>query len=134
MSRVETLLARCGLPHRDVRSSPAEFYVGTADGDRIAVGGLEPGGSAGLLRSVAVAESVRGRGYGTAMCDELESVATTAGMGALYLLTTTAADFFAARGYEPVSRTDAPPAIRGTTEFAEICPDSATCMRLTLDG
>ncbi|WP_228434553.1 hypothetical protein [Natrarchaeobaculum aegyptiacum] len=48
---------------------------------------------------------------------------------ALYLLTTTAVDFFAARGYDEIDRADAPDAIRNTTEFADLCPSSATCMR-----
>jgi amino-acid N-acetyltransferase len=130
---VETLLAKCDLPHGDVRSSPADFFVGLADGERVAVGGVEPAGDHGLIRSVAVASSVRGRGYGTAMCDELEAAARREGLDALYLLTTTAAEFFAGRGYEPVPRRAAPPAVRRTREFAEICPDSATCMRKPLD-
>ncbi|MFB6160922.1 MAG: arsenic resistance N-acetyltransferase ArsN2 [Haloferacaceae archaeon] len=129
---VERLLARAGLPHEDVRSSPVEFRVGTADGDRVAVGGVEPAGDAGLLRSVAVDDAVRGRGYGTAMCDELEAAAARDGVDALYLLTTTAAAFFADRGYGAVPRSDAPAAVRGTREFAEVCPDSATCMRKRL--
>jgi amino-acid N-acetyltransferase len=50
----------------------------------------------------------------------------------LYLLTTTAAAFFARHGYETVERDTVPARIRGTTEFDDLCPDSAVCMRKRL--
>lgn len=129
---VETLLARNDLPTADVRSKPGCFYVGYDGPDRVAVGGIEPCDEVGLLRSLAVEESARGQGYGTAMCDELAAIARDAGIETLYLLTTTAADFFADRGYVTVDRADVPPAIRETTEFADLCPETATCMRRSL--
>jgi amino-acid N-acetyltransferase len=46
----------------------------------------------------------------------------------LYLLTTTAREFFAGRGYRAIDRADAPERIRGTTEFSDLCPASATAM------
>jgi amino-acid N-acetyltransferase len=81
---------------------------------------------------VVVEESVRGAGYGTALCDELEAQAAADGIDALYLLTTTAAGFFEARGYEAIDRNEAPPLIRQTTEFEDLCPASATCMKKSL--
>ena len=133
LSYVEALLEREDLPARDVRSSPAAFYVAEdADGDRVGVGGVERYGTAGLLRSVVVAPSVRGDGYGTALCDALEARTREDGVETLYLLTTTAAGFFAGRGYAAVDRDDAPAAIRSTTEFEDLCPASATCMRKRL--
>ncbi|MFC6823854.1 arsenic resistance N-acetyltransferase ArsN2 [Halopelagius fulvigenes] len=132
LSYVETLLEANGLPSRDVRSKPDCFYVGYADGDALGVGGVETYENSGLLRSVAVEESARGEGYGTALCDALEAEARDAGVGTLYLLTTTAAVFFAGRGYEELERADAPAEIRRTTEFEELCPASAVCMRKSL--
>ena len=112
---VEALLERNGLPSRDVRARPEQFYYATAEGERVGIGGLEPYGSVGLLRSVAVEAAKRGHGYGSAICEALESKARTNGVETLYLLTTTAAAFFDARGYETVDRADAPAAIRQTT-------------------
>jgi amino-acid N-acetyltransferase len=129
---VEDLLSANDLPAADVRAKPDCFYVGY-DGDApVCAGGVERYGADGLLRSVVVEQSARGRGIGTALCDELEARAAADGVETLYLLTTTATDFFAGRGYVEVAREDAPPAIRGTTEFAELCPDTATCMRRAL--
>lgn len=132
LSYVESMLDETGLPSRDVRSKPDCFYVGYADGDAVAVGGIEAYGTAGLLRSVAVDDSKRGEGFGTAMCDALEAEARAAGVETLYLLTTTAAEFFADRGYEERERSDAPDSIRETTEFDDICPATAVCMRKPL--
>lgn len=129
---IESLLERNGLPTEDVEGNLDWFYVGYADGTRVGIGGIERYGRVGLLRSVVVEQSVRGRGFGTALCAELETVARNAGVETLYVLTTTAAEFFAARGYVPVDRTTVPPAIEETTEFAELCPTTATCLKKSL--
>lgn len=134
LSYVETLLAENDLPSADVRTSPARFYVGYDGDDRVGIGGIERYGTDGLLRSVVVERSARGNGYGTALCDALERRARADGLETLYLLTTTAAGFFAGRGYEELERADAPAAIRETTEFDELCPASATCLRTSLTG
>lgn len=132
LSYVESLLESNDLPTRDVRSKPDCFFVGY-DGDTpVGVGGIEVYDSVGLLRSVAVERSARGRGVGTAICEALESRARSRGVESLYLLTTTAAEFFADRGYEERERSDAPETIRRTDEFDELCPVSATCMSKSL--
>jgi amino-acid N-acetyltransferase len=50
----------------------------------------------------------------------------------LYLLTTTAENYFPSFGFEVANRNDAPEPIRETTEFTTACPASATMMRLDL--
>lgn len=132
-SRVESLLAANGLPHDDVRDGPAAFYGIVEDGDVIAIGGLEATGSVGLLRSVVVEESHHDRGLGSRMCDAVEGIARDEGVQSLYLLTTTAAGFFRERGYTELDRSEAPQAIRETTEFADACPSTAAFMRKSLD-
>jgi amino-acid N-acetyltransferase len=132
LSYVETLLSEHGLPSADVRSTPTAFYLARDGDDRVGVGGVEPRGTDGLLRSVVVEPSVRGEGYGSGLCVALEDRARTDGIDTLYLLTTTAAEFFGARGYEPIDRADAPPSIRATTQFDDLCPATATCMRKRL--
>lgn len=136
LDRVEALLEANGLPYRDVRASDGRFFVAESDADAdaecVGVGGVETYGPNGLLRSVAVAESNRGRGVGTALCDALEDHARANGVETLYLLTATAAAFFRRRGYEAVDRGTAPSTIQRTTEFADLCPRSATCMRKDL--
>lgn len=132
LSYVEERLEANGLPSRDVRSKPDCFYVGYDGAERVGVAGVERYGSDGLLRSVVVEEDERDRGYGTALCAAVEARAASGGVDALYLLTTTAADFFADREYAEIDRDAAPEAIRRTTEFDELCPASAACMTKSL--
>lgn len=129
---VERLLAANGLPADDVRTKPDCFHVGYRDCEPVGVGGIEPYGPDGLLRSVVIEPSARGDGLGTALCEALEASAAADGVRTLYLLTTTAVEFFGDRGYVEIDREAAPPAIRGTNEFTDLCPASATCMRKAL--
>ncbi|MDS0474077.1 arsenic resistance N-acetyltransferase ArsN2 [Natrinema sp. 1APR25-10V2] len=132
IDRVEALLKANELPYRDVRAKPGCFFVAVDGTEFIGVGGIERYESDGLLRSVVTKQSVRGRGYGSAVCDELEAHARKNGIATLYLLTTTAAEFFRQRGYEAIDREEAPSEIRETTEFTDLCPSSATCMKKSL--
>ena len=129
MARVATLLAKNDLPYRDIRTEPVTFVGAVVAGDLVGVGGLERYDAVGLLRSVVVEESFQGQGLGTRLCDELEAQAQETGIESLYLLTTTAAEFFRARGYDEVDRSEAPSPIQDTSEFQDLCPVSARCMR-----
>jgi amino-acid N-acetyltransferase len=131
---LEALLEANDLPNRNLRSGPGQFFLARAEAERIGGGGLESYGSKALLRSVVIAEPHRGRGYGVALCDGLEARARTNGVETLYLLTTTADAFFREFGYEEIDREVVPPEIQETTEFADLCPQSATCMRKALDN
>jgi amino-acid N-acetyltransferase len=62
-----------------------------------------------------------------------EAAARQAGVGALYLLTTTAADYFRLRGYSDVARAAVPPAVAGHAQFRSLCPASATCLRKEME-
>ena len=132
LAYVERRLVGNDLPAEDVRSKPDCFYVGYAGDEPVGVGGIEVYGRDGLLRSVVIEDSARGNGYGTALCDGLEDEASAANVATLYLLTATAADFFADRGYEEIERTDAPAAIQRTAEFDDLCPTTATCLKKSL--
>jgi amino-acid N-acetyltransferase len=129
---VERLLARNDLPTADVREKSDRFFVAFADGAAVGVGGVEPFPPDGLLRSVVVESSRRGEGVGAALCDRLEERAAAGGIDTLYLLTTTAREFFAARGYETVDRAAVPASIRETGQFESLCPSTAVCMRRRL--
>lgn len=126
---VEGVLLRNNLPAQDVRSKPDCFYVGYTGDERVGIGGFERYGTDGLLRSVVVEESNRGEGLGIALYEALEARASAAGIETLYLLTTTASEFFADRGYREIDRNSAPDSIQQTTEFRFLCPMTAVCMR-----
>jgi amino-acid N-acetyltransferase len=133
IDRVEAMVAANDLPTRDIRGSSGSFFL-AAVGDRtVGVGGIECYDGDGLLRSVVVSDPFRGEGYGRSLCDALEARARAEGVETLYLLTTTAAGFFRRCGYEECSRDSVPESIRATTQFAELCPLTASCLRKRLD-
>ena len=127
---VQDLLRTVGLPHDDLTPAHLE-HVLVARGDDTLHGvvGLEPWGEVALLRSLAVVPNARGQGLGTRLVEAIEQRARQEGIRTLYLLTTTAASYFQARGYEHVERDALPRAIQQTDEAARLCPDSALCMR-----
>jgi amino-acid N-acetyltransferase len=127
------LLAQCELPASDL--SPellSHFWLLRHHDDVIGSIGLQPLGEVGLLRSLAVHRSQRGHGHGSRLLTWLEDAACDLGIDTLYLLTTTAEAYFAARGYRPVSRQHAPLPLQQTTEFQALCPDTAVCMAKVL--
>jgi amino-acid N-acetyltransferase len=128
------LLRRCRLPLDGVAEWLGTNYVVARDADDVMVGvaGAEVYGSAGLLRSVAVADACRRRGLGQRLVENRIDWARRRGLTELYLLTTTAAGFFPRLGFAVVQRTSAPPSVQASPEFAMVCPSSAVAMRLSL--
>lgn len=126
---IRELLAVSGLPGEDLTPAHLDsFWVCRDAAGLVGVVGLEPHGRTALLRSLAVREDGRGGGLGAALLAHAESQAAALGVDTLYLLTTTAERFFAARGYAVTSRDAAPPEIEATSEFAGLCPSSSICM------
>lgn len=123
------LLADAQLPTADVTDRSLEhfFFAGSADAP-IGIVGLELGPPCGLLRSLAVDASSRSSGLGSELLATAERHARDMGVSALYLLTTTAEAYFAKRGYSRISRSEAPPFISASAEFANLCPASAAFM------
>jgi N-acetylglutamate synthase-like GNAT family acetyltransferase len=130
---IHQLLERSALPTRDLGQSRPEFLVARDGTGMVGAAGLEIHGKAGLLRSVAVAEGLRGTGLGRALVEAVEAAARRHGLRELVLLTETAPDFFARLGYADIARDEAPEAMRDSAEFRSLCPQSARCMRKRLD-
>lgn len=126
------LLSSHDLPTEDLSGKTSSLFVLEADGAIIGSGGVEIFGKIGLLRSVAVMESLRGEGFGELICREIFNRMRVQGLKELYLLTTTAPGFFERVGFTRIDRNDAPVDIRGTTEFSTLCPTSAVCMTMRL--
>lgn len=129
LAGIRWLLSSEDLPIEDLtEDSIRHFLVVRDSAGVIGAVGLELHGRVVLLRSLVVAWDQRKRGLGLALADAAESLANELGASAIYLLTTTAADFFAARSFRIVARDEVPAEIKGTTEFAALCPSTATVM------
>ena len=127
------LLVACGLPVDDIGpSSPADFFAIRKEDGIVAVVGLERYPPVGLLRSLAVAPAWRGSGLAAQLLAFAKSFAGAHGVASLFLLTTTAGDYFAGKGYAPALRREAPPAIQATSQFSTLCPASSAFLGKTL--
>ena len=133
-SAVRRLLQERNLPLDGAEQHLASFLVATEEGKGAVVGavGLERYGDIGLLRSLAVAENLGKHGVGTALVHALIEQARGSGMRALFLLTTTAADWFPRFGFISVRREDLPASLAASDELRGACPASAVAMRLSL--
>jgi arsenate reductase len=130
---ITSLLAASGLPTEGIADHLATALVARDGTSVVASAVLEVYGDSALLRSVAVAATHRRRGLGERIVRAAMDTARSRGIRTVYLLTTTAADFFARRlGFRPVSRADVPDGVRVSAEFSRLCPDSATAMMRTL--
>ena len=132
---LRTLLERCDLPVEDLRSEHLEHFVVCRRGDQL-VGtvGLELYGEHALLRSLAVAPELRGKGVGHELWAHIQVEAARAGIRRLYLLTTTADGLFKRWGFSRVDRSTVPPGIQQTPEYSALCPSTAVVMAMDVAG
>lgn len=129
LEKLQTFLQQNQLPYQDVTLEGSLYFTLTDEQHRlIGSGGLELYGKDALLRSLAVDEKYRGEKKGAQLVDDLLSKAKSMKIENIFLLTETARDFFAKKGFQLVERSVVPPSIRESTEFVSVCPQSAACM------
>ena len=128
----EKLLGSNGLPYQDISSKIDCLFVGYSGSRNVGIGGVEVYGDYGLLRSLVIDVSSRGKGYGRALSLKLIEYAKQVGIRDLYLLTITADSFFEKIGFERIHRDEAPEIIRKTSEFSKLCPSSSICMKMRI--
>ena len=127
------LLGRAELTEQDVAERWGHYFVVREDDGRVVgVAGLEVHGEDGLLRSVAVDADYRGQGLATSLVDAALERAKILNLRAVYLLTTTARDYFARREFVDCARETAPAAVRESWEFRAGCPSTAAFMNRTV--
>ena len=128
LSAVEGLLSASDLPLDGVRENFSSFIVAEDRGAVRGAIGLERFGSVALLRSAIVAPDNRGSGIGSRLVEQVLERATEEGIEELYLLTTTAEEYFPRFGFKRTTRTAVPDAIKASAEFQGACPDTAVVM------
>ncbi|MBD3402460.1 GNAT family N-acetyltransferase, partial [candidate division GN15 bacterium] len=126
---ISALLADNGLPTQDLSQRLDDLVVATQVDLLVGVGGLEIHGRYGLLRSIVTTERFRGKGLGRQITEHLLNRASDNALDEVYLLTTTAVAWFRKLGFERVARDEVPAEIKQTREYAELCPQSAVCMK-----
>jgi amino-acid N-acetyltransferase len=114
------ILQQNGLPFSDVPEKREALFLARSRGAVVGIGGMEVLGESGLLRSLAVKQDERNKGYGRAITMRLMDYAASSGVKELYLMTTTATAFFERLGFTRIGRDRAPRAITKTSEFSSL--------------
>ena len=137
---IKELLQHYSLPVADISaSSGIDFFSAYERSQLIGVIGLEtpPAGNtankhngmrSALLRSLAVAPEFARQKVGQSLLSHLEEVASQRHITHLYLLTETAQQWFAGRGYRVMERDRTPDELKNCAEFTSLCPASAVLM------
>jgi len=134
LSVVEGLLEASDLPVDGVRENFSNFIVAEEESDIAGAIGFEQFDSIALLRSAVVSPAHRGGGIGQRLVEELLNRAEKSGIEQLYLLTTTAEDYFLRFGFERTTRAAVPDSVKASAEFQGACPDTATVMTRNTRG
>jgi amino-acid N-acetyltransferase len=132
LEAVRQLLIASDLPVDGVEENFADFIV-AQEGDAISGAiGLECYGATGLLRSAVVSPDARGTGLGSQLVNSILDRASTRGIRDVYLLTTTAEEYFPKFGFKRAARAEVPASLKASREFQGACPDTAILMKHAL--
>jgi amino-acid N-acetyltransferase len=129
---IAALLEASHLPLDGLREHLATALVARQNGTIVGSAALEVYPDGALLRSVAVSPGQQGSGLGHALTSAAIRMAEDLRIPAMYLLTTTADQYFSKFDFERIERTDVPPSVQASVEFASACPSSAVVMRKRL--
>ncbi|MBK6390881.1 MAG: GNAT family N-acetyltransferase [Saprospiraceae bacterium] len=132
LSPIAELLAQNALPYTDLIQSKVELIVAYDQDMMMGCAGLQRYGQDALLRSVAVKKDFQKQGIGSILFDEVKVIAKTTGIDRIHLLTETAQDYWAAKGFKKTERSMAPENISSSSEFGNLCPSSAIYMVVEL--
>jgi amino-acid N-acetyltransferase len=117
------------LPASDLPATLENFRVIVQDNELIGVIGLEIYGEYGLLRSLAVKPAFRSQNIAAKLIGQIEILAASKQLKAIFLLTETAAEYFIRKGYQKITRNDVPDQVWQSSEFSHVCPQSAIVMK-----
>jgi amino-acid N-acetyltransferase len=129
---IVALLHQGQLLTDDLPADLANFVIANEATTPVGVAGLERFGPVGLLRSVAVDPAFQGNQIGAQVVERVLEKAQAAGVKELYLITTTADQYFQRHGFQVVDRQHMPASIQQTRQFSDLCPSSAIVMKRVL--
>jgi amino-acid N-acetyltransferase len=129
---ITALLEASHLPLDGLREHLATALVARQHGTIVGSAALEVYSDGALLRSVAVSPGQQGSGLGRALIGAAIRMAEDLRVPAIYLLTTTADQYFPRFDFERIDRADVPSNVQASVEFTSACPSSAVVMRKRL--
>jgi amino-acid N-acetyltransferase len=129
LGAVESLLSASNLPLDGVKENFSTFVVAEDQGAIAGAIGLEKFGPVALLRSAVVSPEYRGSGVGSRLVEKVLERAEEEGIEELFLLTTTAENYFPRFGFTRTARSAVPAEMKASAEFQGACPDLAAVMK-----
>jgi len=133
LDQIASLLEQAGLPALDHDHPVRDLFVAAEGPSVIGAIALEVHVRSGLVRSLVVAPERRGQGLARQLMQTLLSRAYELGLRGLYLRTTDRETVFQKLGFRTVARELAPPEIRASRSFRQLCPSSALLMHRSLE-
>ena len=128
LASIERLLSESALPREGLPPHLPNFLVAELNEAVIGAIGLEVYERKGLVRSLVVASRHQREGIGARLLATITDHARRRGVRDLYLLTTTAQEYFARKGFSVLERAAVQGAILTSSEFQGACPSTAICM------
>lgn len=125
------LLKKNNLPTEDINPG-TQLFVMEEDNSVFATVAVQYDYDIALLRSLSVSEQKRNSGIGIKLVEFIEDYVQKQGVRTIYLLTTTAEEFFLKRGYQTIDRKTVPDFIKNTSEYSLVCSSSSTVMKKEL--
>jgi HAD superfamily hydrolase (TIGR01457 family) len=129
---IEQLVSASGLNVAGTEQRLPTTIVCGDNGPLTATACVEDFGSAGLLRSVAVRDDLRGQGLGLLVVTAALHEARRRRIHDVALFTETAAPFFERLGFRRIDRSELPTSIQESAQAADECSASAAAMSLVL--
>ena len=129
---VHRLLEAQHLPVDGIDDHLETMLVARSGIDVVGAAAVELYADGALLRSVVVDPAYQGQGLGGRLTESALQLADRHGVNAVFLLTTTAENFFPRFGFGPVPRSVVPWSVQASVEFQSACPASALVMRKML--
>lgn len=129
LATVLGLLKQYGLPLDGARALSQTMVVARDVERVVGAAALELYADGALLRSVVVDANMQGKGVGGRLTEAALTLANELGISTVFLLTTTAADYFPRFGFERITREQVPASVHASVEFQSACPASAVVMR-----
>mgnify|MGYP001403566701 CR=1 FL=1 len=128
MNAVSELLHDNQLPTEDIFEQKIKFFIALINNVIVGTIGVEKYQHTGLQRSLAVDKEFRNLHIGKKLLNHLFDYCSAEKIRKLYLLTTTAEEYFTRFGFQKIDRVNIPEVISQTKEFQDICPLTATTM------
>lgn len=128
LDAIKQLLGGSLLPSRDVGGAHQRFIAASERGRIIGCAGLQVAGQNGLVRSMAVHWTRRNAGLGSRLHERLLFEAVLSDVRTLYVVTSTAEDFFAGHGFRNIAPEAVPPELQASEEFTAFVPGGSKVM------